>query len=159
MFSVRFLSIMLVIVLVTFISPFQSFAGNEVRAGSLLLQQPWARATIGKLRPGAAYLTIINKGKVDDTLVSISTPVSGRAELHLSTMEGGIMKMLPASFILIKAGKTVKLAPGGWHIMLMELKKPLNQGDSFPLTFCSKQAGKVTIKMHVAGPGASQPPK
>ena len=72
--------------------------------------------------------------RANNTLVSVSSPVAARAELHNTTMEEGVMKMRPVGRIELPAGKPVKLAPGGLHVMLIDLKQPLKPGDKVPLT-------------------------
>lgn len=133
----------------------QSEAGSEV--GAIRVEQPWARASIGADRPGAAYLTITNTGTAPDRLVAVETPAAGMAEMHRSMIEGEVMKMEPVDALEIPPGATVKLAPGGMHLMLMHLASPLKKGSSFPLTLRFEQAGPVTIDVPVLGPGALGP--
>jgi periplasmic copper chaperone A len=97
-------------------------AGEAARLGSIETDRPWARATIGTARPGAAYVTFRNTGDQLDELVRISTPVAARSEVHEMTLEGGIMKMGPAGPLEIPPGGEVHLEPGGRHIMLMQLQ-------------------------------------
>src|ERR1700754_3488725 len=101
-------------------------------AGKVSVETPWARASAGTT--GAAYFTLKNQGDADDRLVAVSTPAAGKAELHTMTMEGDVMKMRPVDGIPVAAHGTAELKPGGLHVMLMELKAPLKQGESFPLT-------------------------
>ena len=127
-------------------------------SGSISIEKPFSRATPGGAKVGAGYMTITNKGATADRLVSASSPVAGKVEIHEMTMQDGIMKMreLPGG-LPIAAGKSASLAPGGYHIMLMELKGPLKQGDKVPVTLTFEKAGKVEVTLDVQGIGAQQP--
>lgn len=113
----------------------------------------WARATAGKA-PGGAFMTITNKGAGADRLVGASTSAAESAELHVTKNVDGVMKMTPVPVLEIKPGQSVKLAPGGYHIMLMGLKAPLKQGASFPLALTFEKAGTVEVTVKVGKPGA-----
>lgn len=128
------------------------------RAGDLRLEAAWARASIGTSRPGAAYVTIANLGAAADWLLAVETPVAARAEVHETVDQGGVMKMRPAGTVLIPAGGTVALEPGGLHVMLMGLREPLKKGETFPLTLTFLKNGQATVAAIVAGPGATAPP-
>jgi periplasmic copper chaperone A len=128
-------------------------AGAQQSASSpVQVETPWARATTGTT--GAAYLAITNKGAGPDRLVALKTPVAEKAELHESKVENGVMTMRPIGPLAIERGQSETLKPGGKHVMLMGLKQPLKEGDSFPLTLSFEKAGDVTVAVHVAGPGA-----
>src|SRR3546814_12922879 len=101
--------------------------------------RPWARASIGTARPAAAYGTLVNTGSEAMRLVAVETPVAGRAETHRTVRDGDVMRMEPAEIVEVPAGAQVEFAPGGLHILLMDLKQPLNQGDSFPMPLKSEQ--------------------
>ena len=128
---------------------FLAFAAGLVVAGTALAQpaqlevsNPWARATPGNAPNSAAYVTI--QSPTADRLVSTSTPVAKKAELHTMSMQGMVMKMRPLSGLDIPAGKPVTLKPGGDHIMLLGLEHPLREGQSFPLTLDFEKAGYLT---------------
>ena len=138
------------------------FAGSaraeDVKAGDLVISQPWTRATPGGAKTGGGYLTIENKGSTPDKLVSATADVAGKVEVHEMAMNNGVMTMRPLeSGLTIDPGKTVKLAPGGYHLMLMELKNPLKQGDKVPVTLQFEKAGKVAVTLDVQGVGAQGP--
>ena len=116
------------------------------------VQQPWARASAG--RTGAAYFSLVNKGTAADRLVTIKTPVAEKAELHEDKMENGIMVMRPIGPLAIGPGQQTTLKPGAYHAMLIGLKHPLKQGDSFPLTLSFEKAGDIEVTVRVAGAGA-----
>jgi len=123
------------------------------QSGQLEVSNAWARATPGKAETGAAYLTI--QSPTADRLVSASTPVAKRAELHTMSMEGMVMKMRPLAALDIPAGQAVTLNPGGMHIMLLGLKQPLHEGQSFPLTLTFEKAGPREVTVAVGKPGAT----
>ena len=117
------------------------------------LKDAWARATPGKAENGAAYLTIVSPGA--DRLVSVSTPVAKKAELHMMTTEGGVMKMRPLAGLDVPADQPMTLKPGGAHIMLTGLNQPLQAGQSFPLTLSFEKAGQREVTVAVEKLGAS----
>jgi copper(I)-binding protein len=131
---------------------------REVKAGDLVITQVWSRATPGGARIAGGYLTIENKGAAPDRLVGGSGDFAGKVEIHEMAMNNGVMTMRALDKGLpIGPGKTVKLAPGGYHLMLMDLKTPLKQGDKLPLMLEFEKAGKVTLSLDVQGVGAQAP--
>ena len=130
----------------------------DVRAGDLLISQTWSRATPGGAKIGAGYLTIENKGGAPDRLVAVSGQVAGKIEIHEMAVNNGVMTMRPVEQgLTIEPGKTVTLAPGGYHLMMMDLKSPLKQGDKVPLTLEFEKAGKVAVTLDVQAVGAKGP--
>jgi copper(I)-binding protein len=130
----------------------------EVRAGDLLITQAWSRATPGGAKIGGGYLTIENKGAAADRLIGGSTEVAGKVEVHEMAMNNGVMTMrLLDQGLTIEPGKAVTLAPGGYHLMLLDLKSPLKQGDQLPVTLEFEKAGKVKLSFDVQGVGAQAP--
>jgi periplasmic copper chaperone A len=141
---------------------FVAFAAGLVVASAAMAQtsqlevtNAWARATPGKAENGAAYLTI--QSPAADRLVSVSSPVAKKAELHTMSMEGMVMKMRPLAGLDIPAGQPVTLKPGGEHIMLEGLGAPLREGQSFPLTLTFEKAGTRTVTVTIEKPGAAGP--
>src|SRR3984957_19392746 len=135
-----------------------SARAEEVKAGDLVISQAWSRATPNGAKIGAGYFTIENKGATADKLVGVSGDVSSRIEVHEMSMNNGVMKMRPVDGGLnIDPGKTVKLAPSSYHLMIMDLKSPLKQGDKLPLTLQFEKAGKVAVTLDVQGVGAQGP--
>ena len=131
---------------------------QEVKAGDLVITQPWSRATPGGAKIAGGFLTIENKGAAPDRLVGVAGDVAGRVEIHEMAINNGVMTMRPLDKgLAIEPGKTVKLAPGGYHLMLMDLKNPLKQGDKVPLTLEFEKAGKVALSLDVEGVGAQAP--
>ena len=111
-----------------------------------MISQVWSRATPGGAKIAGGYLTIENKGSAPDLLIGGSGDFAGKVEVHEMAMNNGVMTMRALDKgLAIEPGKTVKLAPGGYHLMLMDLKSPLKQGDKVPLTLEFEKAGKVKL--------------
>ncbi len=136
----------------------QMVAGHVVTAGDLEISGAFSRATLPNAPVGGGYLTITNKGAADDRLVSVSSPAAGLSQIHEMKMEGDVMKMneLPDGLV-IPAGGTVKLEPGGYHLMFMQLTAPLVEGQSFPVTLTFEKAGAVEVQVEVGSPAAREP--
>ena len=101
----------------------------------------WARSTVAAQKTGGIYLDIRSASPAK--LVGVASPVAARVELHNMKMEGSVMKMSAVESIDLAAGQTVKLAPGGYHVMLIDLKQPLKAGDSVPVTLTVERADKT----------------
>ena len=148
---------------ITCAAAFASFLGTpvraeEVKAGDLVITQAWARATPKGAKIGGGYLTIENKGTAPDRLIGGSADIAGSVQVHEMSMDGGVMKIHPLDKELaIEPGKTVKLAPGGYHLMMMDLKSPLKKGDKLPITLEFEKAGKVQVSLDVESVGAQGP--
>lgn len=130
---------------------------HDAKVGDLVIMEPWARATIGQVETGAAYLTVINHGAAGDRLLAVSTPVAAKAQLHSNVMDDGVMKMRHIEAIDIEAKASTALEPGGFHVMMMGVKSPLKEGDAFPMTLTFETAGSVDVEVHVQGIAAMQP--
>ncbi len=126
-------------------------AADGTTAGALTIEQPWARPTIGEATNSAAYLTISNSGDKPDRLTGVKTEVATDAMLHESRMEGEVMKMVHLQDgIEIAPHAKAELKPLGAHVMLMGLKQPLKEGETFPLTLTFATQGDVTVTVTVA---------
>ena len=134
-------------------------SAEPVRAGKLVIEAPWARASIGTLRPAAAYLTIRNDGSLADVLTGFETTVSGMPGVHKMEMKDGVASMGPAGPVEIPANGSVKLAPGGLHVMLMNLQRPLVKGERFTMTLIFEKTGRVEVSVPIYSVGASGPEK
>jgi copper(I)-binding protein len=131
---------------------------EEVKAGDLVISQAWSRATPSGAKVGGGYITIENKGTAADKLIGASSDAAGSIQVHEMSMSGGTMQMRPLeNGLAIEPGKTVKLAPGGYHLMMMDLKKPLKQGDKLSISLQFEKAGKVQVSFDVMGVGAQGP--
>ena len=145
------------VIFVTALSATPSRA-EDVKAGDLLITQAWSRATPGGAKIAGGYLTIENKGTTPDRLIKGTADISGKVEVHEMAMNNGVMTMRELDKgLAIEPGKTVKLAPGGYHLMLMDLKGALKQGDKVAVTLEFEKAGKVTVPFDVQGVGAQAP--
>lgn len=132
-------------------------AQTSFTKGAIEIQAPWSRATPGGAGVGAGYLAITNKGTQPDRLLSFTTNLSAQPEVHEMATEGGIMKMRPLPKGLeIPAGATVKLEPGGYHLMLLKLKKPLVQGQRYKATLVFEKAGSIEVEFEVRAIGANE---
>ncbi len=129
---------------------------KDVVVGNLTLSDASARASLGKAPNSAAYLTIRNSGKADDTLTGAECACATKVEIHDMTHEGGVMRMfeIPGG-LKVPAGQTVKLARGGKHIMLFGLKAPLKAGTQQPITLIFEKAGRVKVTFPVQDLSAS----
>ena len=129
------------------------FLSLALLAGAVQAQttvtEPWARGTVPAQKATGLFLQLQSKDAA--RLVGGSTPAAGRVEIHEMAMEDGVMKMRQISALDLPAGKTIELKPGGYHLMLMDLKAPLKQGDSLPLSLQVERAGKPveTLKLQV----------
>jgi copper(I)-binding protein len=124
------------------------------KLGALQISQPWSRATPKGAEVAGAYFKITNTGTTPDRLVGGSSPVAGRFEIHQMSMENGVMKMRPVQGGLeIKPGESVELKPGAYHVMMLDLKQPLNKGDHVKATLNFEKAGSVDIEYNVVGVG------
>jgi copper(I)-binding protein len=133
-------------------------SAQEIKAGDLVITQGWARATPGGAKVGGGYLTIENKGTNPDRLIGGSGDVAAKIEVHEMAMNNGVMTMRALDKgLTIEPGKTVKLTPGGYHLMMFDLKSPLKQGDKVPVTLEFEKAGKVKLTLDVQGVGAQGP--
>jgi copper(I)-binding protein len=131
---------------------------GDAKAGDLVITGAWSRATPNGAKIAGGYLTIENKGTAADRLIGGSGEIVGKVEVHEMATNNGVMTMRPLDKgLAIEPGKTVKLAPGGYHLMLMDLKGPFKQGDKVPVTLEFEKAGKVTLSLDVQGVGAQAP--
>jgi len=131
------------------------------RAGDVEITHPYAVPTPSGAVNGAAYIaTLEDTGKQPDRLLRVSTPIAQRAEIHTMAVDAsGVMRMREVGEIALLPGAPVKMRPGsGYHFMLMGLKQPLKEGDSFPLTMEFERGGKVEVKVvvQVPKPGAAE---
>lgn len=115
------------------------------------VKDAWARSTLPVQKSSGAYMELTSSEAA--LLLSATSPLAGIVEIHTMKMEGDVMKMHAIPNLELPAGKAVKLAPGGYHIMLMELKQPLKKGDVVPITLKiegrDKQVQNVEVKAAV----------
>ena len=132
-------------------------ATHEFTAKGVTVAHPWVRATPGGAKVGGAFLEMKAAKGHSDRLVSASSPVAGSVEIHNHIMEGGVVRMRRVDGIALGAGKSVVLAPGGYHVMLMDLKQPLKEGDLLRLTLVFEKAGPIEVEATVEPIGAKGP--
>jgi copper(I)-binding protein len=128
----------------------------DYKAGSLEIDSPWSRAVPKGGKVAVGYMTIRNTGSEPDRLVGGSTPVAGGFMVHEMSMDNGVMKMRPlTSGLEIKPGETVELKPGSLHIMMTDLKQPVQRGKPFKATLKFEKAGDVDVDFAVEAAGAT----
>ena len=133
-------------------------AAEDFSVGDVEIGNPWARATPKGANVAGAYMSITNKGSAPDRLISGSTPVASRFEVHTMMIEDGIAKMRPVEGGLeVKPHQTVELKPGSYHVMLTGLTQPLQQGERVPGTLVFERAGKVDVEFTVVPIGQNAP--
>jgi len=136
-----------------------ALAMQSAGAANVIVSNAWARATMPGQPVSAAYMQI--KSDADAKLIGVSSPAVPRVEVHEMKMEGDVMIMREVKAIDLPKGKTVALEPGGFHIMLMNLKQPIVAGEVIPLTLevasgGKKQTGKVKAEARAQDGGAMQ---
>lgn len=152
----RFLSILL---LAGAILPSIDASAAQPAAGALKVERAVARATVPGQDSAGAYLSLRNDSARADRLIGASSPVAGAVEMHRMTMNGNVMAMREMSAIAIPPREAIVMAPGdGYHLMLTGLRKPLQQGERFPMTLRFEKAGAievtVTAERSIAAGGA-----
>lgn len=120
------------LVLVALVAAGCGLAAGVARAQPVTVEDAWVRAPAPGQKVAGAYLEIVSRTPL--ALTGVASASAATAELHSTSMEGGVMRMRPVARIELPAGKVVKLAPGGLHIMLVNLRQPLKPGDRVPLT-------------------------
>ena len=131
-------------------------AAHEFKLGDLEIDHPWSRATPPGAKVAGGYFTVVNHGSTPDRLMSVTSDISAKAEVHEMAVKDGVMTMRPVEGGLeIPAGGKVELKPGGYHLMLMGLKRPAKEGESFAGTLTFEKAGSVTVEFQVEGMNAA----
>ncbi len=148
----RFQAFALALALIVGASPI--FA-QEFKAGDIVIEKPWARATPKGAEVGAGYLTILNNGATPDRLTGAAADFA-TVEVHEMKSVGGVMQMRELkSGLNIPAHGSIGLAPGGYHLMFTHLTHPLKKGDTVKATLTFEHAGSVEVQFPVLGVGAS----
>lgn len=129
-------------------------AALPAAAANVQVSDAWARATMPGQKVSAAYMTI--RSDADAKLVGVSSVAVPRVELHEMKMDGEVMRMREVGTLALPAGKPVKLEPGGYHIMLMNLDRAIAAGEAVPLTLTIESGGRqetVEVKAEARSPG------
>lgn len=113
---------------------------TSVHAQEVSVKDAWIRGTVQGQNATGAFMELT--GKSNARLIGASSPAAKNVEVHNMKVENGVMKMFPVDGVDLPAGKPVKFAPGGYHVMLMDLQKPLNAGDKVPLKLTFELANK-----------------
>ncbi len=119
-------------------------AADDVR-----IVDPWAREMPPTVKTSAGFLTMENHGSADHALVGAESPCCGHVELHTHVHDNGVMRMRPVEKMPVPAGGVTKLQPGGLHLMLMQLKRPLHAGEKLPITLIFEDGSRKTIEAEV----------
>jgi copper(I)-binding protein len=117
-------------------------------AQNVEVKEAWIRGTVPAQKVTGAFMQIT--GKINIRLVAAESPVAGTVEIHNMTMQNGVMKMFPVDGVDVPAGKTVKLAPGGYHVMMMGLKQQMKPGERVPLKLTFELADKKRESLDLA---------
>jgi len=125
------------------------FAATGAAAQSIEVREAWVRGTVPAQKVTGAFMQITGKSAV--RIIGATSPVAGMVEIHSMSMQNGVMKMFQVDGIDVPAGKTVKLAPGGYHVMLMGLKQQMKAGDKVALDLLLETADKKreTVSLQV----------
>ncbi|MCK1277378.1 copper chaperone PCu(A)C [Bradyrhizobium sp. 61] len=123
-------------------------------ANSIVVEQPWARATPPGAKTGAAYLTVMNNGATPDRLLGATTPLADKVEFHKETEESGVSRMREVPSVEVQPGAKVTFKPGEMHMMMVGLKQPLKEGQNLPLTLQFEKAGNVAVTASIGNVGA-----
>ena len=118
------------------------------------IENAWARATPPGAKVAAGYMTIRNGGAAD-RLVSVSSPAAAKVETHTTVKDGDVSRMREVKGYVVPAKGTLELAPGGSHLMLVDIKAPLKEGDKVPLVLRFEKAGEVKTELSVRPLGAT----
>lgn len=121
----------------------------DYQVGPIHIMAPFSKALPPNSKNGAVYLTLINHGHQSDQLVGVTTPMAEYTEIHIHSMEDGMMKMRKVDSVDLPPHETVLFAPGGKHIMLIGLAQTLKEGENFPLRVHFKEAGHVSVEVAV----------
>ncbi len=134
-------------------------ASLPASAANVSVTDAWARATMPGQQVSGAYMKIASDA--DAKLVGASSPAIPRVEVHEMKMDGDVMRMREVKAVDLPKGKAVSLEPGGYHIMLMNLKKPIAAGEVIPLKLVVESGGKqqvVEVKAEARAPGSDAMP-
>jgi periplasmic copper chaperone A len=113
------------------------------------IAQPWIRATAPGAKTAAGYMTIRNKSAQPDRFVGGSSPVAAKVETHVHIKDGDILRMREVKGYDIPAKGSFELSPGGAHLMLVDLKRPLKEGEKVPLVLKFEKSGELKVDFEV----------
>ena len=122
--------------------------------GEIQVRHPWSRATPPGAKVGVGYLEIRNNGRQADRLVSASTTVAKRVEMHVTEHAGEVARMRQLRAFEVPGRERLALEPGGAHLMLVDLLQPLKKGERFSMTLNFERAGALEVQFEVQEMGA-----
>jgi copper(I)-binding protein len=125
--------------------------------GDIQVRHPWSRATAPGAKVAVGYMEIRNRGTQPDRLLAASTPLAERVEMHVTQQEAEVMRMRQVKDFEIRARERITLRPGGAHLMLVDITRPLQKGERFPVTLRFERAGELQIEVEVQDIGARKP--
>ena len=128
--------------------PYAALA-HEYQLKSLNIDHPFARATPPGAKSGGAFFVVANSGATPDKLIGVASPAARSAEMHQMAVDAGVMKMRAVPALDVPSGGKLELKPGGYHVMLLDLKQPLKAGDKVPLTLTFQNAGSIVVSVDV----------
>ena len=147
-----FLSLFLALALGACGAPPATTATTAPLTTGIEIRDAWAAPTPGGVTVSAGYLTIVNHTQADDHLIGVSSTRANSVDVHTMRMADGVMEMRPAGEIIIPAGGTLTLAPGGLHLMFMNVSPPFALGDTIPVTLHFEHGGDVDAPLPVRAP-------
>jgi copper(I)-binding protein len=130
-------------------------AAASYRLGALEVVQPWSRPAVAG-STGAGFMTLANRGTTPMVLTGAESPLAARVEIHRSSMAGDVMRMMRVTEVPIPAGGQVAFAPGGYHLMLVGLKRPLKAGDGVPLILAFGGGQRLKVELAVGSGSGPQ---
>ena len=125
--------------------------------GDIQVRHPWSRATPAGAKVAVGYMEIRNRGKQPDRLLSASSAVAGRVEMHITERDGEVVKMREVKAFEIPARERYELRPGGSHLMLVDIVRPLKRGERFTMTLRFERAGEMEVELEVQEQGSRGP--
>jgi copper(I)-binding protein len=127
---------------------------HDYKAAAITIDHPWTRATPRGASVATGYFTLVNTGTTPDRLIGATADAAGRVELHEMSMTDGVMRMRPVKDgIELKPGQTVEFKPSSFHLMMLDLKQQLQQGQRVKGTLTFEKAGTVDVEFAVEGIG------
>jgi copper(I)-binding protein len=126
----------------------------QTSTNTITVEQAWARATPRGALTGAAYMTLINNGASADRLLSATTAVADQIQFHKQTEDNGVSRMREVHNVELSPGGKIIFKPGDMHMMIVGIKQPLQEGQTFPLTLQFEKAGKIDVTVPIEKVGA-----
>ncbi|MDP3815584.1 copper chaperone PCu(A)C [Pseudomonas sp.] len=137
------------LLLLALLSPSLCAAAHDYQVGELQIEHPWSREMPPVAPTAAAYFILRNQAGAADRLLSVASPIAGKAELHQHLHKDGVMKMQQVQDVVVPAAGEARFEPMGYHVMLFGLKQQLKDGERFPLTLTFEKAGAIEVEVLV----------